>query len=370
MSRAVPRPLPFRLAGLATLIAKPIPLDDWAQRVRVPHRGRPGQCLDGAMMHRILGIHAKSWNPDLFADIDTIAELGRRAVASAGLTPDQVDAAIVVSCTPYELMLDQDAFRLIRRIGLPDDVLPVQMAAGCAGPARAITLASKMDARRVLIITYTVPSRASGDGDGGINDLYRTNSVHPDGDSVWSSPGIFSDGAAALVLDRTDTDVGMAFYSRDTDEFAEDPLIHYPGGGLNHAPGTPGAAEMAVFGMDSKGIAHFYRTAMMFNHRDLDAALPGYVEKVRRIYTHQANPALVDAFHQLAGLDEDKAPTNARRFGNLVTVSTMQMLHDDVAEGRVGNGDLICLSVVGGGPERGAVLATVDIPHPVAPRIQ
>lgn len=334
----------------------------------MPFRGKPGQLLDGAMMHRILGIHGKSWDHELFASIDVVADIGKRAVASAGLSPADIDTAIVVSCTPFELMLDQDAFRLNRRIGLPDSVIPTQMAAGCAGLARAIALAARTDAERVLIVTYTVPSRAAGDGEGGINDLYRTNSEHPDGDSVWSSPGSFSDGVAALVLDRSG-DEGFVLYSRDTDEFAEDPLIHYPGGGLNHAPGTPGAAERAVFGMDSKGIARFYSAAMMLNHRDIENALPGYVDKVRRIYTHQANPALVDAFHELAGLDEDKAPTNARRFGNLVTVSTMQMLHDDVTAGLIGNGDLICLSVVGGGPERGAVVMTVHIPHPVPPAV-
>ncbi|WP_346130670.1 hypothetical protein [Lentzea roselyniae] len=37
-----------------------------------------------------------------------------------------------------------------------------------------------------------------------------------------------------------------------------------------------------------------------------------------------------------------------------------------IEEGNLRNGDLICLSVVGGGPERVAVLTTIAMPNPTA----
>jgi 3-oxoacyl-[acyl-carrier-protein] synthase-3 len=100
---------------------------------------------------------------------------------------------------------------------------------------------------------------------------------------------------------------------------------------------------------------------MMLNHAALETALPGYVGRVRRIYTHQASPALVAEFGRLAGLPPGKAPTNARQFGNLVSASTAKMLHDDLLRGEVGAGDTICTSVVGAGPERGAYVVPVRI---------
>jgi hypothetical protein len=43
-------------------------------------------------------------------------------------------------------------------------------------------------------------------------------------------------------------------------------------------------------------VKRYYTKGMMLNHAALEAALPGYVDRVRRIYTHQASPALVDEF--------------------------------------------------------------------------
>ncbi|TDD94340.1 3-oxoacyl-[acyl-carrier-protein] synthase III C-terminal domain-containing protein [Actinomadura rubrisoli] len=368
MSKAEPSPFPYAVSGLSTLVAPPMPIDQWAEQMQIPHRHRSGESLEGTEIERILGIEAKSWAPDLFGDFDTMVALGREALRSAGIEAGQVDAFIALPCNPFEVMLDQDAFKLSRRIGLRDSLVPVQMIAGCAGIARAAALATTTGARHILIVTYSVPSVLSG-STGALNDLYRFNRHHPDRDSLWAAAGTFSDSASAMVLSRSASQDGTTvFYSRDTDAFDENPLVRFPGGGLNHPPGTPHADEMSCFGLDGKALAHFYSAAMLLNHRDLQAAVPGYTDKVERIYTHQAGPALVDDFLRRVGLGPDKAPTNAREFGNLITTATTKLLHDDMADGRVVNGDRVCLSVVGAGPERGALITHVDIADPVPPR--
>jgi 3-oxoacyl-[acyl-carrier-protein] synthase-3 len=161
-------------------------------------------------------------------------------------------------------------------------------------------------------------------------------------------------------------------YSRDSQAFGDepgftDPLIHHFGGGSSRPYGTPEAAEMACYGMNGPMVKRYYTQGMMLNHAALNAALPGYVDRVRRIYTHQASPALVSSFAKLARLPADKAPTNARRFGNLVSASTAKMLHDDLYAGDVANGDLICVSVVGSGPERGAYVLPLNVAKVIEP---
>ena len=190
--------------------------------------------------------------------------------------------------------------------------------------------------------------------------------MHPLGRSLWASAGIFSDCAAALVLSRQPDIEGLVLYSRDALSFGDepgfaDPLIHYLGGGAAHPTGTSGAAELSCYGMNGPEVKRYYTKGMMLNHAALEAALPGYVGRVRRIYTHQASPALVDEFARLADLPSCKAPTNARQFGNLVSASTAKMLHDDLFRGDIPHGDLICTSVVGAGPERGAYVLPVRI---------
>jgi 3-oxoacyl-[acyl-carrier-protein] synthase-3 len=216
------------------------------------------------------------------------------------------------------------------------------------------------------------PSRITGDLAGGVNPIYLHNTTHPLGKSLWASAGIFSDGAAALVLSRQTEEPGLVLYSRDSQSFGDgpgftDPLIHHFGGGSAHPYGTPDAAELACYGMNGPAVKRYYTQGMMLNHAALNSALPGYVDRVKRIYTHQASPALVESFARLAELPPDKAPTNARRFGNLVSASTAKMLHDDLYAGDVTTGDLICVSVVGSGPERGAYVLPLNTAKIVQP---
>ncbi|MBC3844414.1 hypothetical protein GXW82_42635 [Streptacidiphilus sp. 4-A2] len=122
---------------------------------------------------------------------------------------------------------------------------------------------------------------------------------------------------------------------------------------------------MSAFGLNGKALARYYAGGMMLNHQALERALPGYVDAVRRIYTHQAGPELVQDFAELAGLPAGKAPTNVRQLGNLVSAATPALFYADLLDKEIANGDLACFSVVGAGPERGAFVAPVRIPNPL-----
>src|SRR5258708_25728472 len=112
------------------------------------------------------------------------------------------------------MMLDQDAVRLARELSLPDEVVPIQVGAGCAGLARAAALAAQLSASNVLVITYNTPSRGTGDLKGGVSPLYRSNKVHPLGRRLWASTGKFSDCATACVLTRHPPDDDTDLYHR------------------------------------------------------------------------------------------------------------------------------------------------------------
>jgi 3-oxoacyl-[acyl-carrier-protein] synthase III len=359
------KPLNYEIQGVSALIGKVISIEEWAQRAQIPNTKEPG-VLDGTKVERLLGIKAKSWDPELFGDMRAVLAVARAALDSAQLSPDQVEAAIIVTCSPYQIMLDQDAFNLFRALKLPDDVVPIQLSAGCAGIARAVAAAAMLNVNNVLIVTYNLASLMTGDGKGGIHELYRRNGSHPLASRLWASPGIFSDAAAALVLRRNPEARGAVLYSRDartSDEATsfEDPLIHYLGGGAACPPGSPHAAELSCYGMQGDQVKRYYTQGMMRNHMELSQLRPDYFQEVERLYTHQASPALIEEFARLAELPADKAPSNARELGNLVSPCTVKMLHDDVLAGRVHNGQSICISVVGAGPERGALLLPLGI---------
>jgi 3-oxoacyl-[acyl-carrier-protein] synthase-3 len=229
-----------------------------------------------------------------------------------------------------------------------------------------MTVASQLSARTVLIVCYCVASLATGDGHGGVSPLYLCNEHHSCRSSLWASPVIFSDAACALVLKRTESSEGVAVYSRDSLSFGddagfEDPLMHFVGGASEHPAGTEEGDQLACYGMNSSQVRRYYSEGMLLNHRALSTLSPGYTLRARRIYTHQASPSLVEHFKSSVVIDPEKLPSNVRQFGNLVGPCTVKMLDDDVRSGVVARDDLICISVVGGGPERGALLVRLDL---------
>ncbi|WP_328498934.1 hypothetical protein OHS59_43920 [Streptomyces sp. NBC_00414] len=365
------RPFPYEIGGACAELGTVIDMESWARRARVPDRRRPGAHLTGATVTRLLAVESKAWDPERFADPETVARVARGALESARLAPEEVTAVVLVTCTPYQVMLDQDAFAVLRILGIADHVPPVQLGAGCAGLARAAAVVSSTRTERALVIAYNVASRVSTAADGSLLPHYADNTLHPYGKSLWASSALFSDGVGALVLRRNVDAEGMVLYSRDSQSFGDepgltDPLIHFPGGGSRHPAGSPGSCELSGYGMNSPEIQRYYSRGMTLNHEALEEVRPGYLKEVTRLYTHQANPRLVDAFREEMGLPAERAPSNVHTVGNTAAASTIALLHADLVAGTIERSDEVCFSVVGSGPERGALITPVQVPAPRA----
>ncbi|MER7053336.1 MULTISPECIES: 3-oxoacyl-[acyl-carrier-protein] synthase III C-terminal domain-containing protein [unclassified Streptomyces] len=363
---SAPNSFPYKITGLAAELGDQVDISTWAEKVRIPDKKSPGSILSGEALQHILGVTGKAWAPDRFTDVSVLTQVARTALDSAAITVEDVDALILVTCTPFQVMLDQDALSLARNLGLPDAVSPLQLGAGCGGLARAAELARKMNSERALVVAYNVASRHSVDSQGVLYSYGIDNEAHPFGTALWASAALFSDALAAMVLTRTADSDGVSFYSRDACSFAggpglTDPLIHYPGGGAQNPPGEECSRLLMAYGMSSKEIIGYYMRGMMENHQTLERCKPGYLDQVARVYTHQASPHLVEAFAESVGMRKGMTPSNAARFGNMVSPSTLALLQEDLVEGSVSKGDSVCFSVVGSGPERGAFITSVDI---------
>ena len=350
------------ITGVSSFVADPMTIDDWADAYQVPDRNEKGKYLNGAMVEKILGIKSKSWAPDVFKDPAVVLRTAQQALGKGGVKPSDIDVAIIVTCSPFQVQLDQDAFYLFQKLGLRDSVVPVLLGAGCAGMARALALAAQMSGKNFLIISYSLSSLYTQ------TPVYKDNDVHPMGKSLWMSAALFSDGASAVVLRKTERPSGYAFYSRDSQTFGKesgfnDPLIHYYGSGAWAPPGTEDCAALSCFAMAGPRIKEYYIKGMTLNHEKLLTLQPDYLDRVRKLYTHQASPMLTNAFLGTLikehNIDEQKVGINVVKYGNLVTTSTIKLLDDDLNAGIVEAGDDICISVVGAGPERGAFIIPV-----------
>ncbi|WP_399088297.1 3-oxoacyl-[acyl-carrier-protein] synthase III C-terminal domain-containing protein [Streptomyces sp. BBFR2] len=352
----MPQPFPYEIAGVATETGRVIPIEEWADLARLPHRKRP-EHLSGQDLRRIFNVTAKSHDPELFRDFDTIVRTARRALDASRIRPQDLDCLFLATASPYEGLLDQDAFNLARLIGLDDGVVPIQAGAGCAGVARAASHIARANYRNALVVTYFLPSQAMFDENGELYPVYRTA---PDAPMLtWASPATFSDAAAALVFTRGDDAGDAVLYSRDAQSFdggpgLTHPIVRYVEGG---AGGTSPSdvAGRPRYSISPPHIRHFYPTAMRINDAQLREATTHYPDKVARIYTHQGSPTMVQDLIEELGLPREKIPSNAAALGNTVSASTVLMLHDDLRAGTLGGGDRVCFSVVGSGPERGAL---------------
>jgi 3-oxoacyl-[acyl-carrier-protein] synthase III len=358
-------PFPYAIVGVAADHGRVLPIEDWADIARLPNRNKPGAHLSGEDLRRIFGVHGKSYDPDRFRNLDAIAEVAAEALDSAQLRPSDLDGFIVATGSSYEARIDQDSFTLARLLRLPDPVPTIQMGTGCAGLARAAALTARNRYQNVLIVTYFITSVIMFDADGELSPVYRTAGDAPL--VTWASPATFSDAAAAMVLTRADDADGVVLYSRDALAFGEgpglaDPLVHYR---EDAVPDTwtspPGRGHPGRYCMNPPEIRRYYPEGMMLNHHTLTAADPHYPDGIRRIYTHQAGPVMVQDFVQAAGLDPDKVPSNVAQIGNTVSASTLVMLEDDLKGKVVTTGDRVCFSVVGSGPERGAFTAPLRL---------
>ena len=346
----------YTIDAVSTIVGNTISVDEWAKQMKVVDRRNPSSHLTGADVIRITGVESKSWDPARFSDFSPIVEVTHDALDKAGITAADIDAVVLVTSTPFYPQLSMDGFELLRRLRLPDHVPPLQLQAGCAAVARALHLLAHMQVERALIIAWEVSSPYM------TSPVYYRNDAHPLKEQLWLSAALFGDGAGAMVLSRSEQPTGFSFYSRDSLSFGdrpgfEDPLIHYLGGGAMHPPGSPGAEELAAYGMNGPATKQYYLRGMMLNHATFDSLIPNYLQTTKRIYMHQASPRLVDEVRavliQEKGARAEQLPTHARALGNIVAPATLKLLDDDWQAGAVGPHDRVCFSVVGAGPERG-----------------
>ncbi|MDD9950794.1 MAG: hypothetical protein OXT67_04435 [Zetaproteobacteria bacterium] len=357
----------LKISGVQSTVGQVVDIDTWAKQHPLPHAKKPGESLTGTDIRQIIGIEGKSWEPEKFRDPNLLVNMARNSLDMARLKPSELEAVIIVTGTPYNLMFDLDTMDLMQRLGLPDHLTPIQMNAGCGGFARAFNLANRLRSRHTLVICYQLTS-AYAEGNG--LERYRHNPHHPYAKHLWMSPTLFSDGAATVVLTQTETQQGHCFYSRDSQSFGPErdslgsPLVHFLGGGAYQVGGEHDT-ELQCYGMEGEAIRTYYLEGMFLNHQQLQELNPTYLKQIKRLYTHQASPRLVhsflEAFIQQTQADRNLFCTSVQNMGNISAASTLHLLAEDVRQGNVRHGDLIGFSVVGAGPERGGILTQITL---------
>ncbi|MBI2202606.1 MAG: ketoacyl-ACP synthase III [Candidatus Rokubacteria bacterium] len=273
------------------------------------------------------------------ATADLAVRAAERALASAKLTPDDVDFIIVGTTTP-DMILPSTANLVQLRLGCRR-VGSIDVLAACAGSVYSLLMGAQFiqtgKYRRVLAI--------------GAEALSRIVDYTDRGTCI-----ILADGAGAAVLEAAEDGSGII----DGDLYSDGKyweLLYMPGGGARH-PATHETVDKRMHFAKMKGNEVFKVAVRMFAESTSQLlARHGFkASDVDLFVPHQANLRIIEAAAKRVDLPMDRVFVNVDKYGNTGAASVYVAMAEAVDAGRLRPGDLVLIAAFGGGFAWGAAL--------------
>ena len=262
------------------------------------------------------------------------AKAAERALAKAGLQPDDIDALIVATSTA-DLTFPSAATMVQADLGMTKG-FAFDVQAVCAGfvfaLANANALIASGQAKRALVIGAETFSRLMDWSD-------RSTCV------------LFGDGAGALVLEAADgtgtnSDRGILATDLNSDGRHKD-ILYVDGGVSTHTTGYLRMEGKEVF-------RHAVEKLAATAHAALDKLdLTG--DDVDWIVPHQANLRIIKGTAQRMGVPMERVVVTVQDHGNTSAASIPLALSVADDQGLLKEGQLIVTEAIGGGLAWGAV---------------
>jgi 3-oxoacyl-[acyl-carrier-protein] synthase-3 len=259
-------------------------------------------------------------------------EASRRAIAAAGLQPDQIDLILLATVTP-DMPIPATACTIQHELGC-GKVASFDMQAGCSGFIYALAVGRQFllseRFRNVLVIGGELLSKY-------IDWEDRTTCV------------LFADGAGAVVLSNGTAPRGVLSYAMHTDGSMVDFICRIGGGSLH-----PPSREMIDQGL------HYIR---MRGNETFKMAVRSMEEVCREaldeagltpaevtwLVPHQANQRIISAVGSRLGIPEEHCYLNIDRYGNTSAASIPIALDEAVRGGKIVEGDIVLMTAFGAG---------------------
>ena len=274
---------------------------------------------------------------------------GKRAIAVAGLEPDDIDLILVGTLTP-DYWMPATAVLVKEAIGNRTAVAFDVMAA-CSGFVYAYGTADAFirsgQYRNVLVIGAELLTR--------FLDFTDRNTCI-----------LFGDGAGAVVLSASDEPGGgMAGMELTTDPDGAY-MIWLPSGGSVSPPsgGTIARGEHYVR-MEGKETYRFATKTLATSALTAIRRAGWDPDEVDLFIPHQANVRIIESVAKGLGLPMDKMYVNVDRYGNTSAASVPIALSEAVDAGRIKVGDKVVIVAFGAGFTSGAAAIewTADPAH-------
>ena len=281
------------------------------------------------------GIHLRHFAAENETTSDLAIQAANRALAAAGLDPNDLDAIIVATSTadltfPSAATMVQNGIGMTR--GFAYDVQAV-----CAGFVFALSTANAQivsgQANRVMVIGAETFSRIMDWQD-------RTTCV------------LFGDGAGALILEAQEgqgdkSDRGILSVDLNSDGRHRD-ILYVDGGVSTQTTGYLRMHGKEVFRHAVEKLAATAQTAMTRAKITSD--------EVDWVVPHQANIRIIQGTAKKMGVPDERVVKTVQNHGNTSAASIPLALSVAVQDGQIQQGQVVVTEAIGGGLAWGAVV--------------
>ena len=264
---------------------------------------------------------------------DMAVEAGRKAMALAGVTPEQIGLVLCATFTP-DYVFPATACLVQDRLGLKS-AAAFDLNAACSGFIYGLTVAAQFVQtgfyEHVLMIGCDANSRLVD----------------------WQDRGtcvIFGDGASAVVVSRSnrhDRGVRASYLRADGSGWK---FLHQPAGGAKRPPTVETVRDrLHHIKMDGKETFKFAARAMAEAANEACKRAGLELSDIKLLVPHQANIRIIDAACSRMGFGPERVVINIDRFGNTVAASVGIALDEALRAGRIAEGDNLLLLGFGAG---------------------
>ncbi len=266
------------------------------------------------------------------------AAASRQALERAGLTAGDIDVIVYATITP-DYFFPGSAFLMQRELGMEGKPV-IDIREQCSGFVYALSIADQFLKsgmyKRALVIGSEIQSTWINKSTAGRNVAV-----------------IFGDGAGAVVVEATGDPAHriLSTHLHADGRYAEELYVKEPGSSRPDRSATKEMIDEGGFDVFMNGTAVFKHAVVRFSEVIQEALVAnGYrPEDIDLLIPHQANIRISDYIRQQFKLPEEKVVNNIQRFGNTTAASIPIALAEAWEQGKVKEGDLLCLAAFGSG---------------------
>jgi 3-oxoacyl-[acyl-carrier-protein] synthase-3 len=266
---------------------------------------------------------------------DLAAVAGHRALACAGLQPEEVDLLIVATCTP-DTVIPSTAAHVQKKMGASNAAV-FDLNAGCSGFIYSLAVATSMiqaaGYQKVLVI-------------GSERVTWFLNW------SLRDSAVLFGDGAGAVVVEPSDEESGLLASHIGCEGDALNALIVSNFG----TAGDRFVENYGNFDVNFDGREIFKRAVrgMAKEIRHVLGDLQLSSEDIDLIIPHQANARIIESLAHYLKIPMSQVVLNIQNYGNTSAATIPVAIVEALEDGRIKPGSSLLLAAFGAGLTRGA----------------